>query len=215
MDLLIDLVVLGVVIALEPLPIVSFILCLLSRHGARAGWAFLAGWMLSLIAVTVLAVALTGGTGLKDGSHPSTASYVIQIVLGAVLVVFGLRRRRAAPRDPTNPKLMQRVESMNLWGAVALGILMQPWVLVAAGVNDIVRQHERGLAGVLTVVLFFALSSSVLVVLQLGVVYRPETSAQRLANLRAFLEAHRAQAVVVLALVAGCYLIVKGAVGLA
>ena len=38
------LILIGIVIALEPLPIVTFILVLSSRARTRAGWAFLAGW---------------------------------------------------------------------------------------------------------------------------------------------------------------------------
>ncbi len=55
-----DLVLIGLAIALEPVPLTAFLLILASERGVRKGAAFVLGWLLSLAIVIVLTVLATG-----------------------------------------------------------------------------------------------------------------------------------------------------------
>jgi hypothetical protein len=51
MAMVLDLVLIGLAIALDPLPLTAFIVILLSRRGLRKGAAFGFGWLVSLAIV--------------------------------------------------------------------------------------------------------------------------------------------------------------------
>ena len=55
--IVLNLILIGLVITLEPIPLTAFILVLASKGGVRKGVGFIFGWLVSLvivIAVTVL-----------------------------------------------------------------------------------------------------------------------------------------------------------------
>lgn len=78
-----DLLIIGIAIALDPLPLIPFILVLTSRRGTAKGAAFIMGWLLSLSAITVATLLLTGGEPPSSGSVPSTAALSVRIAIGA------------------------------------------------------------------------------------------------------------------------------------
>jgi threonine/homoserine/homoserine lactone efflux protein len=59
-----NLVLIGLGITLEPFPLTAFILLLSSRKGIRKGMVFVLGWLACLV-VVVAAVVLT-----TQGNHP-------------------------------------------------------------------------------------------------------------------------------------------------
>jgi hypothetical protein len=103
---------------------------------------------------------------------------------------------------------------MGYLSAAGLGILMQPWPLVAAGAVTVVRADMNDVVSVVAVVLFCVLGSSVLLALQISAVASPERAAVRLAALRAWLETHRDVVITGIAVVLGAYLLVRGVYGL-
>ena len=212
-----DLLVTAIAIAIEPLPLLTFILTLASKKGVRAGWAYLLGWTLSLVVVVGVAVGVTGGKGLRPKSNPGAATFAVDIVLGFALIALGLfyrHRHRDRDRPATAPKLLARVESMGVVWAALLGIFMQPWMLVAAGAVAILRADMSQGLSIAAVVLFCVLGSSVLLTLQLFAVFAPERASHRLARLRTWLETHRGAVITGIALVLGAYLLVRGVYGL-
>jgi hypothetical protein len=110
--------------------------------------------------------------------------------------------------------LVARIEGMSLPSAAILAMLMQPWVLVAAGVADIAKAPLGSAASIVALVLFLLLASSALLTLQILAVRSPATARDRLDRLRHFLERNRDTVIVWLALIVGFYLIVKGAAGI-
>jgi len=73
-----DLVIIGLVIALLPLTIVAFMLILGARQGIWKGLAFIAGWMACLVAVIAVVVLVTGGKPPEPHTAPSTAALVVK-----------------------------------------------------------------------------------------------------------------------------------------
>ena len=103
--MVLDLLLLGVVIALDPLPLTSFVVLLPSKRGVRKGAAFLFGWLVSLAIVVAVTVLATGNNPPKPTTVPSLASLAAKIAIGTVLVGLAIRQRRRmrAPKKPKKP----------------------------------------------------------------------------------------------------------------
>src|SRR5215469_1164439 len=116
--MILDLTIIGIVIALDPLPLTAFIVILASKRGVHKGAFFVAGWILSLAIVVAVTVLATGNNPPKPSTAPSLASLAVKIALGAVLVIIGIRRerRRGRPKPPKKPpKWQEHVDSMSPW----------------------------------------------------------------------------------------------------
>ena len=55
-----DLILIGLAIAFDPIPLTTFMIVLPSRRGARKGAAFVFGWLVSLAAVVTATVHSAG-----------------------------------------------------------------------------------------------------------------------------------------------------------
>ena len=69
--MVLDLMIIGLAITLEPVTIVAFILILGAQRGIRKGLAFLLGWMACLVAVIAAVVLITGGKPPEPHTAPS------------------------------------------------------------------------------------------------------------------------------------------------
>src|SRR6266550_4530492 len=69
-----NLVLIGVAIALDPLPLTAFLVVLPSRRGVVKGAAFVFGWLVSLAAVVAITVAATGNKPPKWQEHVDAMS---------------------------------------------------------------------------------------------------------------------------------------------
>jgi Sap-like sulfolipid-1-addressing protein len=85
------LIPLGLVIALSPITVIPAVLVLQAPRPRPSGLAFLAGWVLSLTALTALSVAASGLLGGLDKSPPKWSSW-LRVVLGSALIVYGVFR---------------------------------------------------------------------------------------------------------------------------
>jgi hypothetical protein len=213
-----DIVATGIVVALNPLSIACYILLLSSPRGVAKGLAFLAGWAASIVAVIALTLALTDGTPPRPTTAPAKAVSGVVVLLGVAFIVAGQRfyRRLHAPavaKPP--PRWMGKLDTMPLWGAASLGVLIQPWPFVAAGAA-LVSSIDTGDAASLAYLAAFALLSCFsFIVMQAYVVVAHDVALPRLARLRVWLDGHRMLMVAVLCLALGAALVIKGALGLA
>jgi len=215
-DLVLTLVVIGLVMTLEPLPVIGFILTLSTPRGRANGLGFIVGWVVTMGVIGVGVVVWNGGQGYVAGSGTSDLSYAVQLVSGLVLLtIWRFRQKRApAPAASTPAGWMRRIDRLNPAGAVALGFLLQPWPLTAAGMAEILRA-DVGLTGsIVAAVLFIAVSISSQVAMLLFQVLAPARAHARLGALRTWLETHRSVAITILAGLVGAWLTVKGVVGL-
>lgn len=211
--LVLTLVVLGLAITLEPIPLTAFILVLASRNGLRKGAGFIFGWLLSLAAVIVVTLLVTGNDPPTSNTAPSLAALAVKILIGVVLVVIGWRRwrRLAEPKPPKKtPRWQTGIDTMSPWFAVALGPLTQPWGLVAAGVATIVEAKLTSWASGVALVAFCILATAVYIALELYAGFRPEKTQAFLGRTRSWIETHTDQAIIIVSLVAGFWLIVEG-----
>jgi hypothetical protein len=100
------LIPLGLVIALSPLTVIPAVLVLQAPRPRPSGLAFLAGWVLGLAALTALSVAASGLLGGLHKSPPTWASW-LRVILGTVLILFGIYRWLTRHRHTESPAWMR------------------------------------------------------------------------------------------------------------
>ena len=109
---------------------------------------------------------------------------------------------------------MRRLDHLSPWAAAGLGLLLQPWPLVAAGAATIVQANVSNALEYLALLGFCLLSTATLLASELYATFRPVPAQVRLTAVRTWLETHRDQAIVVLALALGLWLTAKSLYGL-
>jgi len=201
-----DLMLIGLGITLEPFPLTGFILILSAEKGTRKGLAFILGWLACLVLVIAAVVLMTGGKPPAPSTAPSTAVLAVKLALGVVLILFAARqwRRMGSPRKP--PAWMARLDRLSLWTAAGLAAFLQPWTLVAAGAATVVQAKLSGPASYLTLLLFCLLATSSFLYLELYAAFSPASAGARLKALRTWLDTHRDQVIIVISLLLGFWL---------
>jgi len=202
-----DLMIIGLAITLEPLTIVAFILIHGAQQGTRKGLAFILGWTACLVAVIAVVVLITGGKPPEPHTAPSTAALVAKALLGALLIWVGLRQRRRMGRPRKQPGWMARLDHLSPWTAAGLGIFLQPWTLVAAGAATVVQAKLSTAGDWLALVFFCLLATSSFLVMELYAAFAPVAAGERLENVHKWIDTHQDQAIVVGALVVGAWLL--------
>ncbi len=208
--MILNLVLIGVAITLDPLPLTAFIVVLPSNRGARKGAAFVFGWLVSLAIVVTVTVLATGNNPPKPSTAPSLASLAVKIALGAVLVVIAVRRVRARgrPKPPKKPpKWQEHVDSMSPWFALGLAPALQPWMLIGAGAATVVEAKLSSWESFLALVLFCVLASASYLALEIYAVVKPSQSQALLARFRTWLDTHTDQVIIIGSLLLGFWLI--------
>src|SRR5205823_14401059 len=81
MAMVLDLVLIGLSIALDPLPLTAFIVILPSQRGVRKGAAFVFGWLVSLAIVVAVTVLATGNNPPKSNTVPSLAALAVKVAI--------------------------------------------------------------------------------------------------------------------------------------
>ncbi len=208
--MILDVILIGLAISLDPLPLTSFFVLLPSKRGVVKGAAFVVGWIISLAIVVAITVAATGNEPPKPSTAPSLAALAVKIAIGAVLVAIAVRQRRrmGRPKKPKKPpKWQSSVDTMSPWFAGAIAPLVQPWGLIAAGAATITQAKVSSFESALVLVLFCLLASASLLTLELLIVFQPEKGKQFLTGVRTWMDTHTDQVIVIGCLVLGFWLI--------
>ena len=208
--LVLNLMLIGLAVALDPLPLTPFLIVLPSKHGTVKGAAFVFGWLVSLAAVVTITLLATGNNPPRPATVPSLASLAIKIALGLVLVRIAIRhiRARGQPKPPKKPpKWQEHVDNMSPWFAMVLAPTLQPWVLIGAGAATVVQAKVSSWASFLALVGYCLLASSTYLTMEIYAVARPASSQALLARFRAWIDDHTDQAIIAGSLLIGLWLI--------
>jgi len=207
--MVLDLVIIGLAITLEPVTLVAFILILGAEQGVWKGLAFILGWMACLVAVIAAAVLVTRGKPPAPHTAPSAGALVVRALLGVVLIWAGLRRWRRMGRPRKQPGWMARLNHLSLWAAAGLGVFLQPWTLVAAGAATVVQAKLSTAGDWLTLILFCLLATSSFLVMELYTAFAPTAAGARFEQLHTWIDTHQDQVIVVGSLAVGAWLLGK------
>ena len=204
--MVLDLLLIGLGITLEPFPLIAFLLILSSKKGTRKGLAFILGWLACLVVVIAGVIVVTGGKPPAQNTAPSVAVDAIKLAVGVALILIGTRkwRRRGRPTKP--PAWMARLDSLSVWAAVGLAIFLQPWTLVAAGAATVSEAELSSAQSYLALMGFCLLATGSFLALELHAVFAPAAAKARLERMRRWLDSHRDQMIVVVALLLGFWL---------
>ena len=208
--MILNLIVIGVAVALDPLPLTAFLVVLPSRRGVRKGAAYVFGWLISLAAVVAVTVLATGNNPPKPSTAPSLAALAVKIALGAVLVWIAVRhiRARSQPKPPKKPpKWQEHVDSMSPWFALGLAPALQPWVLIGAGAATVVEAKLSSWESFLALFLYCVLASSSYLAMEIYAVFRPAQSQALLGRARTWIDTHTDQVIIAGSLIIGFWLI--------
>ncbi len=214
--MLLDLFLIGLVITLEPIPLTGMILVLATERGLWNGLGYVLGWLLTLVAIVALTVLVTGGKPLIPNTNPSTAVLALKLAIGVVLVWIGYRRwgRKAPPKPKGQPRWMAGIDRINPLTASGLAFLLQPWVLVTAGVATITQAKISTTAEWVALFAFCLLCSASYLTMETYAALRPAEVKSTLASLMEWINSHRDQVIVFLSLGLGLYLVAKSIEGL-
>jgi len=208
--MVLDLVLIGLAIALDPLPLTAYMIVLPSKRGTRKGAAFVFGWLVSLAIVVSATVLATGNNPPKPSTAPSLAALAVKVALGAFLVVIAVRhyRRMNRPKPPKKPpKWQAHVDTMSPWFAMGLAPALQPWGLIGAGAATVVEAKLSSWESYLALALFCILASATYLAMETYAVLRPDQSLALLARLRSWIDTHTDQVIIVGGLLLGLWLI--------
>ena len=208
--MILNLIVIGMAVALDPLPLTAFLVLLPSKRGVRKGAAYVFGWLVSLAAVVTITVVATGNNPPKPSTAPSLAALAVKIVLGAVLVWIAVRhiRARGRPKPPKKPpKWQEHVDSMSPWFALGLAPALQPWVLIGAGAATVVEAKLSGWESFLALFLYCVLASSSYLAMEIYAIVRPAQSQALLRRAQTWIDSHTDQVIIAGSLIIGFWLI--------
>ena len=211
---------LGLAVAFtSPGSVVTVIVLLSMSSGVRRAIAFICGWILAIGGSGVLMVFVLHGQDFSS-SHttPSRAASCVEVVLGLALVVVSVRayrRPRRQTKSQSPPKWLDRIDRTHWLLGVAVGAFMRSYALTLAAGAEILKAHVGRLDAVGTALLF-ALTSIVTIGAPVVVVLvAPDRSAQVLAWWKEWLLGHSRSIALILLMVVGVFLVVRGAYDLA
>jgi hypothetical protein len=202
-----DLILIGLAVTLEPLPITGFILILSSEGGRAKGAAFIVAWVISLVVVVVGTILITGGEPPKPATSPSTGVLAAKILVGVILIAFAFHRRARTAAPKKEPTWMTKLDHLSLWAAAGIGVILQPWVLIAAGAATVAQLHVSSFESYALLVVFCILCTASLLGMELYAVFDPEAATMRLDGLKNWIDTHRDQVIIALALIVGLWLV--------
>lgn len=207
-------------IAISPIPIVSVILILFSRRPDTNGLAFLGGWVLGMLVVTLIVLLLSGTLDLGDG-RPLWISW-LELALGILLIVLGVRRWRTRPPTGTVPALppwlqaLDRLETRSAFamGALLSGINPKNLVLTVGGAVIIAAGGLAGAELVVSVLLFLGISSASIAAPVLYLHLRGASARPTLDIWRDWLVMNNATVMALLLVIFGVLLVGEGVAGI-
>jgi hypothetical protein len=201
-----DLLLIGLGIALEPFPLTAFILVLGAEKGIWKGLAFIVGWLACLVAVIAAVILATMNSPPKPQTVPSTAALAVKLAVGVTLILIALRKKRrmGQPRKPA--AWLAKLDRLSLVSVAGLAAFLQPWTLVAAGATTITEAKLATAGSYLVLALFCLLATSTFLYLELYATFARSGADATLNRLRDWLNTHQDQVVIAVFLLLGLWL---------
>jgi threonine/homoserine/homoserine lactone efflux protein len=206
---------LGLAVAItSPGSVVTVIALLSMSSGVRRAIAFICGWVLAIGLLAVLVIFVLHGQDFGSRhTTPSRTASAIEVVLGLLLLVGSFRayrRPRQQTKSQSPPKWLDRIDRTHWALGLAVGAFMLSFALTLAAMAEILKAHV-GVLDAAVACLVFALTSIVTIAAPVVVVLvAPDRSAQVLATWKTWLLQHARSIALILLIVIGVLLIVRG-----
>jgi hypothetical protein len=182
------------------------------KHPLRNAVVFLITAATVTLAVGFLVVEVLTSTDADNSSKHPTVRPAIDLVIGLVILGFGVW---VARRPPKPPKEKPDQREMRLLVVVGLGLLLgSPSPLYLASLHSVAKGNPSGVAVVVDV---FVLAAIVLLMAELPIIYywiAPERAAAALKKANAWLARNGRTIGLSAAGIVGTYFVISGIVGL-
>ncbi|MDZ7886728.1 MAG: GAP family protein [Mycobacterium sp.] len=208
-----ELVSLALVIAVSPASVIPAILMLHTPRPLAAGWAFAAGWTLSLTVATGLFVAISGELSGAGGPPPQwirPATLGLSVLLIIAGLVTWMRRGRSA-RAPAWLRALDSVTPPRAIAAAPVLVSLNPKVLsaCAAAGFSIGATAQTSLTQWVDVAGFALLASATVILPVLSYGIWRERMNEPLQRLKVALERHNAAILAVVLIAVGLMLVLQ------
>lgn len=207
-------------VALSPIPIVAVILMLGTPKARTNGPAFAVGWIIGLVAVSVLVVVVAGGANTPGSSASDSVNWVT-LFLGLALFVLAGRQWRSRPKrgeSPTMPKWMSAVDNIDPPRAFVLGLALsganpKNLALTAAAAASIAQAGLGTANTAIAIAVFVAIGSLTVVGSVLFYLLARDAATKPLATIEEFMADHSNVIMMVVLVIIGAKLVGDGLAG--
>jgi threonine/homoserine/homoserine lactone efflux protein len=208
----------AVVVALSPIPIIGVVLMLGTPRARSKGPAFILGWLVGLSVVGTIVLLVASGANASESGEPASWVGVLKLVLGALLLLVGLKQWRGRPRgdaDAALPGWMRTVDHFTPTRAAAMGVALSAinpknLVLTAAAATAI-AQTEIATGDQAIALAVFVLIATLGPGIPVAIYFvMGERATRMLDDLKEWMGHHNAAIMAVLCLVIGAKLIGDG-----
>lgn len=216
-EILLDILLAAVGIALSPFPVIAIMMILGSEHARSRGVAFAIGWLLGLSALILLTFFLLNNLNNFGNSDYPPTSWV-RIIFGAILVALAAKKwlARAKPsQETTAPAWVATVDTLSNGKTVALGATLggiNPKNLAFSilFLTDL-TQAALPLGQKMLLLLLYIFMSSLVVIVSVGYyLLATVTAAKRLQQIKTFMIVQNDAIMMFMFLFFGLLLIAKG-----
>jgi hypothetical protein len=215
-----DTLPLAVAVAISPLSIIALIMVLLSRRARSNSPAYLLGWVAGLALAVAIVLGFVGLLSLAPGESDRTVVSALKLLVGAALLIIGVRRwqRRVKPgQEPDMPRWMASIDTFTPAQAFGLAMLLSSVgniaLILAAGLDigraRLALAQEIGAAAIFVIVASLTVAGVVVYH-----VFAHERASLALDSWKIWLLANNAALTTALLVVVGALLIGKGISGL-
>jgi hypothetical protein len=213
-SVLTKLIPLGLVIALSPITVIPAVLVLHAPRPRPAGLAFLAGWVLGLVALTAVFVGASDLLGGLQQAPPRWVSW-LRVVLGLALIAFGIRSWLTRHRHTKTPAWLRSFSRLTpvragVTGAVLAPLRPEVLILCAAAGLAISTGGLNAAGGWICGAVFVVVSASTVAIPILGYVGAGEHLDDTLERLKVWMEENHGAMMAVILVVIGLIVIYNG-----
>jgi hypothetical protein len=191
-ELVVQMVLLGLAAAINPVPIGAAIVLLASQHGKRNAFIFTVSMAAVLMGVGTWMLNAAPEAATSTDSTSSTASYVFTLLIGlAFLAVFVQQwRREPGPPEGGQPGWMKSVEKLGILAPLVMAVALTNYALLSAAMSDILKADATSAQEYTALGIFVLIAiMSALVPLLLTLV-SPRWAGKQLGRLSAWLAFH-------------------------
>jgi Sap, sulfolipid-1-addressing protein len=213
-SVLTKLIPLGLVIALSPITVIPAVLVLHAPRPRPAGLAFLAGWVLGLVALTAVFVGASDLLGGLQQAPPRWVSW-LRVVLGLALIAFGIRSWLTRHRHTKTPAWLRSFSRLTpvragVTGAVLAPLRPEVLILCAAAGLAIGTGGLNAAGGWICGAVFVVVSASTVAIPILGYVGAGDRLDDTLERLKVWMEENHGAMMAVILVVIGLIVIYNG-----
>jgi len=213
-----DVLPLALGVAISPIPVIAAILMLLSPKAKVTGTGFLLGWVLGIVVAVTVFTLLSSTLPDESGDQSQPVKGVIQLILGALLVVMAAGQWRKRPREgqePVMPKWMRAIDTVSFPVALGLGFLLSAVnpknLIMAVGAGTAIGGAGLDGGGTTVVIVVYTLvAASTVLVPVVGYLLAADRLRGPLDDLHGWLAKENAVIMAVLLLTIGVTMLGKG-----